>query len=73
LVRLHEFFGCVDESGFDKHFDRSVLSRVTIVNLAHSSKSPFTQDFEELEFIPEPSAYFDLWRQERLSAVPTSL
>ena|ERR1700733_5782693 len=65
LVRLHEFFGCVDESGFDKYFDRSVLSRATIVNLAHSSKSSFTQDFEQLEFIPEPSAYCDLWWQEK--------
>lgn len=65
LVRLHEFFGCVDESGFDKHFDRSVFSRATIVNLSHSPKSSFTQDFEQLEFIPEPSAYFDLWWQEK--------
>jgi glutathione peroxidase-family protein len=70
LVRLHEFFGCVDESGFDKHFDRSIFSCATIVNLAHSSKCSFTQDFEQLEFIPEPSAYFDLgWQEKDVSCV----
>lgn len=62
LIRLHKFFGGVDESRLDEYFDGGVFPSATVMDLAHGTKGTFSQNLEQLVFVPEPSTYFNLWR-----------